>query len=260
MAFPTAPTEAGGDKIHFLTTDGNAAAGWIAIDTGTSGTGANTLGFAGIATHVEDDAVGSPGGLSTTSVPLVLMGAARDDVLSAVTPAEGDAIRARGDAFGALWVAAKKPEGKVTYRVAFKGLSGPTGVAVRLAGNASTTVRVTKVQIAKPSVAQAPLRMVKTSAAATGGSATTPTPIPLDANNAAASSVISLYTSAPTGGTEVGTGSIYESDIGTGDVLFETFGDEQNTQAVVLRGTAQNLEIDLSAAAAIDGYLEWTEE
>jgi hypothetical protein len=82
MAFPAAPTESGSAKIHFLTTTGNAAAGWAAIDTATSDTGSNTLGFAAIATHVEGDAVGAPGGIDTTSVPCVLV--AGDDGTNAV--------------------------------------------------------------------------------------------------------------------------------------------------------------------------------
>jgi hypothetical protein len=82
MGFPAAPTESGSAKIHFLTTTGNAAAGWAAIDTATSDTGSNTLGFAAIATHVEGDAVGAPGGIDTTSVPCVLV--AGDDGTNAV--------------------------------------------------------------------------------------------------------------------------------------------------------------------------------
>ena len=73
MAFPNAPTEGAGAKVHFLTTTGNAAAGWAAIDTATSDSGGNTLGFAAVATHVEGDAVGAPGGIDTTSVPCVLV-------------------------------------------------------------------------------------------------------------------------------------------------------------------------------------------
>lgn len=303
-----------------------------------------------------------------------------------------------------------KTEGKVTYRLSFKGLAALDGLAVSIRGNDSTVVRVTKVQIAKPSVAQAPLRMIKTSTAAHGGTYTTPTPIPLDSDDDAAVSAPRLYTALPANGdvaigqvwqvdtsggpdfidetadandngdddwllfaaaenlgdyvaigfsekfggvifdnlngtqgtdgtvvweywdgdswealtgvadatvgftavvadgrlltfdvpadwasqvlnatedlfyiraritlvytinpiydqgfilpagTEVGTGSVYESDIADSDVFFETFGDEQNTQAVVLRGLNETLEIDLSAAADLDGYMEWTEE
>jgi len=103
MAFAAAPTEAGGDKLHFLTSDGNVAGGWFGVDEGVTGTGANTVAFAAIATHVHDDAAGSPGGLATTSVPLVLVGGVRDDVLGGLTPVAGDAVYLLVDANGALW-------------------------------------------------------------------------------------------------------------------------------------------------------------
>ncbi len=84
MAFPAAPTESGSAKIHFLTTDGNSAAGWFGVTEGPTTTGANTVGFAAIATHVEGDAVAAPGGLNTTGtdVPVVLV--AGDDGTNAV--------------------------------------------------------------------------------------------------------------------------------------------------------------------------------
>lgn len=84
MTFPASPTEDGGAKIHFLSTDGNAAAGWFAVTEGATDTGGNTVGFAGIATHIEGDTLSAPGGLNTTAtdVPLVLV--AGDDSGSAV--------------------------------------------------------------------------------------------------------------------------------------------------------------------------------
>lgn len=158
-------------------------------------------------------------------------------------------------------LAVGKTEGKATYRVAFKGLvAAGAGVAVKLIGSASEIVRVTKVMIAKPSVAQAPLRIVKTSTAAGVAASTTPAGIPLDSADDAATAVVTLYTAVPAGGVEVGTGSIFEADLAITDVVYETFGDEQNSQAVVLRGVTETIEIDLSAGATIDGYIEWTEE
>ena len=304
----------------------------------------------------------------------------------------------------------REAEGKATYRLAFKDLAALGGIAVSLRGNATNLVRVTKVQISKPSVAQAPLRMVKTSTAAHGGTFTNPTPIPVDSLDAAALSVVRLYTVLPAngdvaigqvwhvdadggpvfvdetvdandvgsadwqifpvtetvgdymalgfserfgevifdnaGGTagtvgtavweywngsawvaltnvvdgttgftiavtdgqsltfdiptdwaasvinasaslfyirarvtgeytvepvydqgfigpaavEVGTGSVYEADHAVTDIIFETFGTEENTKAIVLRGIAETFEIDLSADATLNGYIEWTEE
>ena len=103
MAYGAAPVESGGDKLHFLTPDGNTPAGWFGVDTGVTGTGGNTVAFAAIATHVHDDAASSPGGLPTTSVPLVLVGGVRDDALGGLTPAAGDAVYLLVDADGALW-------------------------------------------------------------------------------------------------------------------------------------------------------------
>ncbi len=97
-------------------------------------------------------------------------------------------------------LAVGKTEGKPTYRLAFKDLAALQGIAVSLRGNASTVVRVTRVHIAKPSVAQAPLRLVKTNTAAHGGTFTNPTPIPLDSVDAAASAVLRLYTAIPASG------------------------------------------------------------
>ena len=59
---------------------------------------------------------------------------------------------------------------------------------------------------------------------------------------------------------EIGTGSVFEDDVDTGDVVYEHFGDDQNAQAIVLRGIAETLEIDLSANTTLNGYIEWTEE
>ncbi|KKM14912.1 hypothetical protein LCGC14_1701340 [marine sediment metagenome] len=148
--------------------------------------------------------------------------------------------------------------GKVTYRRAFADLAGVAGSVVTISGVTGVVVKVTAIQFAKPSVAQAPLRIVKYSTAISGGTSTEPTPVPLDSNDPAARATFSLYTAVPTDGTEVG--ALFDGDIATGDVVYETFGGEKNVQPVVLRGTAEYLAIELSANAVINGFVEWTEE
>lgn len=74
MAFPASPTESGGAKLHFLTTDGNAAGGWFSVYNANTTTGTNAVGFAAVATHISGDPVAEPGGLPTGSIPLLLMG------------------------------------------------------------------------------------------------------------------------------------------------------------------------------------------
>lgn len=151
-----------------------------------------------------------------------------------------------------------KPAGKDTYRVVFAGLAAPLGVAVEIIGAAARTVRVVKIHFSEPSVAQNPLIFAKNSAAATGGTSTTPTPVPMDSNNGDVAAVIRLYTVAPTPGAAVG--KVYEANHATAGVLFETFGETPNAQSVILRGMAEALTIVLMAAATINGYIEWTEE
>ncbi|KKL84655.1 hypothetical protein LCGC14_1962560 [marine sediment metagenome] len=147
---------------------------------------------------------------------------------------------------------------RATYRTTFADLAGVIGVAVQIQGAANRVIRVSRVQFAKPSVAQAPLIFTKNSAAATGGTSTTPAKVPLDSADDAASAVVRLYTVAPTPGAAVG--NIYDADHGTSDVLFETFGDVQNVREAVLRGAAECMTIVLQADAIINGYIEWTEE
>ncbi|HDZ39635.1 MAG TPA: hypothetical protein ENH62_15400, partial [Marinobacter sp.] len=86
-------------------------------------------------------------------------------------------------------VTARELDGLETYRVVFNGLTNPIGTAVAIIGAANKTLRVTQVQIAKPSVAQEPLRIRKYSSAITSGTFSTPTPVPLDSNNAVAAGV-----------------------------------------------------------------------
>lgn len=148
--------------------------------------------------------------------------------------------------------------GKATYRAVFAALVAPVGTAVIIEGAVGITVKVTAIQVAKPSAAQSPLRIVKHSAAATIGTRTTPAGIPFDSNDPDARAVFALYTVAPTDGAEVG--AVFEGDVGIADIVYEAFSGEKNTQPLVLRGVAEYVAIDLSAAATLNGFIEWTEE
>jgi hypothetical protein len=71
MAVPTYGNEGGGDKVLCLTDAGEAAKYLAAIEASNSPAG---YGWMGIATHTEGDAVLSPGGLTVTAMPLVMVG------------------------------------------------------------------------------------------------------------------------------------------------------------------------------------------
>ena len=149
------------------------------------------------------------------------------------------------------------PEKKATYRVAFD-LAGVIGVAVDISGAASKLVKVLRVMVAKPAVAQTPLIMRRHSANHGAAASTTPTPLPLDVGDGAATAVVTLYTAAPAAGATVG--SVFDADVGVGDVLYEVFGDEDGGKPVTLRAATDHLSIVLMANAQINGYIEFTEE
>ncbi len=169
-----------------------------------------------------------------------------------------DAINDEVTAYVTGTVQVQRVDGKATYRTVFNDLSAPSGTAVALIGAAGVTVRVLQVQIAKPSANQTPLVLAKFSTAPTGGSSTSPTPVPFDSDDAAASATINLYTTIPTDGSLVG--SVFDADIASGDVVYEVFGEHQNSQAIVLRGTGEYLAIQPSVVATLNGFIEWTEE
>ena len=60
-------------------------------------------------------------------------------------------------------------------------------------------------------------------------------------------------------GSEVGGGSVFEADVLATDILSVPFGVEVNTKPVILRGIEESLELNLSADAILNGYIEWTE-
>ncbi len=103
MAVPTYLNEGGGDKVLSLTDAAEAAKYLASIEISSSPSG---YGWMGVATHVEGDAVASPGGFTVGAAPLLLMGG--DDGTN-VKPLQLDAqaflkivLQAGTEAFGKL--------------------------------------------------------------------------------------------------------------------------------------------------------------
>ncbi len=106
-----------------------------------------------------------------------------------------------------------------TYRVAFKGLIPDAYLAISLRGNDSKVVRVTQIEVFKTGADQIPLKLVKTSSPAHGGTFTTPTPVRLDSLDPVAQSVIKLYTVEPVIGDEA-IGQVWQVDDTPADNAF----------------------------------------
>src|SRR5271166_514249 len=147
--------------------------------------------------------------------------------------------------------------------------ASPTDWVV-IGGSATKTVRVTNITVCGTATAASTIDVVliKRSSADTGGTPVSATAVPLDSNDAAATGTVVYYTANPTGlGTAVGNVDAVKLNLGAsgaagcGSVDFGT----RNSQAVVLRGVAQQLAINLNGAtvpsgASISYRCETTEE
>ncbi len=152
------------------------------------------------------------------------------------------------------------------------GTAATTAIA-QLIGSATKTMRLTRVLISfteATAVAVYNVKLVKTSAAATGGTASTETVLPMDSADAAGTGVAKFFTVTPTAGTLVGViavaklyGSI-TATFTTVDRIEWNFG-RAGAKCPVLRGVAETLEINIGSATpanagAWDIAWEWTEE
>lgn len=141
-------------------------------------------------------------------------------------------------------------------------------------GSATKTIRITRITIAARATAANQYRMslIKYSVYLTGGTAAAVTIVPHDSANAAATAVVNTWASGlPTPGTAVG--KIADDSLPVGVLGTPTFNNEyvlydfgiRNSQAIVLRGTAQYLAINSGGAALPSGFvadvrIEFTEE
>ncbi len=174
-------------------------------------------------------------------------------------------------AVGTTGITAVNTEGtKATYSLAGAvTLAATPSDVVILNGSGTKTVRVTRIEVSIGATAAgfADIVLIKRSAANTSGSSTTPTPVPNDSTNAAATAVVSVYTANPTPGAAVGNVRWVKAGVTAADGVVTQawhFG-VTNDQAIVLRGTAQGLAINLNGDALLSGEvfsysIEFTEE
>jgi hypothetical protein len=158
-----------------------------------------------------------------------------------------------------------------SYSAAFNVVTAAsaTDVAV-ISGNATTTCYVTKITISgiQTTAGLVDTLLIKRSTADTGGTSTGQTAVSHDSTDAAASSAVLAYTANPGAlGTAVGTVrrayvpvDAALSVVGNPQVVFD-FGDKG--KEIILRGTAQQLAINLNAVTvtggALDIVIEWFE-
>ncbi|MGP0093066.1 MAG: hypothetical protein ACLPKB_24455 [Xanthobacteraceae bacterium] len=141
-----------------------------------------------------------------------------------------------------------------------------------ISGSASKVVRLKRIAVSGRSTAASNIdvALVKRTTADSGGSPTALTAVLHDTTvNPAASAVISTYAAAPTttGGVTLRAQQSNLSAAGSGGAATPVewhFGDV-NDQAVVLRGTAEQIAVNLGggsvpAGATLNLFVEWSEE
>jgi hypothetical protein len=191
------------------------------------------------------------------------------------TPSSGQRVDLQGDKNGRLITLDVPSDGyKATYSASILGLSAtttPTDIFT-ITGSATKTVRVTRFVLTatQQTSATRDVQLIIRSTADSGGTSTTQTAVPYDSSSAAATATVLAYTANPTTlGTLVGAISARKMNIlatnvtSAGDRWEENFGNRPS-QAIVLRGTSQQLCVNLnsvtSSGNSFDIYVEWTEE
>jgi hypothetical protein len=156
------------------------------------------------------------------------------------------------------------------YTAAFTPAATATDIFI-IQGSATKTIRVLNVMIfaTQTTAAAGNIFLVKRSTANTGGTAVATTKVPLDSKSAASTATVQHYTVNPTTGTLVGNVSAYRGIIPASATLINNpifnrdFGNNSG-QAIVLRGTAQGLAVNLNSVTVTGGSfivgIQWTEE
>jgi hypothetical protein len=209
----------------------------------------------------------SNGAAAATNRLPVLPAISRTNLPSAFT-AGRDVAMSVDNVTSAAWTT-NIPAGLTTYVAVGSGTlaSTPTDIAT-LSGNATNTVIVTGVEVTCTQTTSGinDIFLTKHSAADTGGTSIAMTTIPLDSGNAAAVSAPLWYTANPTVGTTLGAvdraklAFLTTTTAAPADIYIwrPTMG-----QSVVLRGTAQQLGINLNGAttggAACNVTFRWIE-
>lgn len=196
------------------------------------------------------------------------------------TPTSLDEVNGTAFSLGTKTPALSLPVTQSTaqsYSASFQG--AVTAVAAtdifNIGGSATKTIYITKIGLYATATASAiaSTSLIKRSTANTAGTSTTLTNVPHDSNNAAATASVRAYTANPTLGTTVGQILNQKLEVvvatGAGTSLTPnstneyTFSNSQNQQPIVLRGTAEQLSINLNAASltgnSFSFHISWYE-
>lgn len=216
----------------------------------------------------------TPGTVASVSS---LMGGQFNTVLPTLTNAQQAALQL--DSSGRVISASTPLDGhKATYSASISDLVSVASATdlFTITGSATKTVKILEIRITatQPTAAFQDILLIKRSTDNTGGTSTSPTRVPHDSTNPAATATINAYTANPALGVAVGTirssklmiNAAVPSNAATSTaqipLLFD-FGNRPG-QALTLRGTSEVLAVNLNGqtivTSSFDIYVEWTEE
>lgn len=140
-----------------------------------------------------------------------------------------------------------------------------------ITGSATKTIRVLEIVVSgtRSTAAETDVLVLKRSTANSGGTSTTPTAVPNDSNDAAATATVRSYTANPTTGTLVGVVrsvsiDLAATNLNSGSSSIHVWDFRHVGQPPTLRGTSEVLAVNLNGVtitgSSLDISIEWTEE
>lgn len=135
-----------------------------------------------------------------------------------------------------------------------------------ITGSATKTVRITKLSVSGSATASTAVSvsLIRRSTVDTGGTSAAVTVVPNDTTNAAGTATCLSYTANPTVGNTVGTIRADRLTFSPTAPSLQVYTFGGSAQSIVLRGTSQQLAINLNGATvasiAASVSIEWTEE
>lgn len=243
----------------------------LSSGNGVSGTGTLRVSVASDSTG-QINALGTlaDNGVAAATNRLPILPGVAATTYAALTSGRNTSARQGTD--GLTWVAALPPLKPTTFSAASIGIvpaASATDIFV-ISGNATTTVLVTRLIISgtQTTGGTADIVILKRSTADTSGTSASVTAVPNDSSNSAASTAVLSYTANPTTGTLVGNLRTYKLALGTttattNNILDIRFADSGEGQPIVLRGTTQQLAVNLNGVTISGGSfnitVEWIE-
>lgn len=261
-AFSVASTQGGSWAVS--ATQGTSP--WVTTATIT---GTPTVGIVGTSTVT---VAGVTGVVTAAASPAFGIATLTEYLTTAPVLTAGQSVMSQCNVAGSLLVSTEGR--KPTYRaqINMTGIASLSFPSFALAGSATKTVKVTKIEITVSNTTAAVVQIIigRTASAWVGGTSAAPSGITaMDSNNASFTAAPVAYSAiATSGGGTVSVVSVKNlvtnattTVVASGEAVYSgVFGESGGAQPLVARGTGQVISVFSQTTAILTGFIEWTEE